>query len=113
VPEEGDFRDVSGDTSCRGQGKRQALCFDWPDDPAVWDHPFEYLLGDDLLVAPVTEPGTTSLEVYLPAGRWIDAWTGRGFTGPGLVPCDVPLGTIPVFIRDGAAGSLLPLFAEE
>jgi len=91
----------------------RALCFDWPDDPAVWDHPFEYLLGDDLLVAPVTEPGTTSLQVYLPAGRWIDAWTGALLTGPRLARRDVPLGSIPVFIREGAAGSLLPLFTEE
>ncbi len=91
----------------------RALCFDWPDDPAVWDHPFQYLLGDDLLVAPVTEPGTTSLEVYLPAGRWIDAWTGTPLTGPRLVRREVPLDSIPVFIREGAAGSLLPLFAEE
>ena len=91
----------------------RALCFDWPDDPVVWDHPFEYLLGDDLLVAPVTEPGTTSLEVYLPAGRWIDAWTGAASTGPRLLCCDVPLGSIPVFIREGAARSLVPLFAEE
>jgi alpha-glucosidase (family GH31 glycosyl hydrolase) len=90
----------------------RALCFDWPDDPAVWDHPFEYLLGDDLLVAPVTEPGTTSLEVYLPAGRWIDAWTGAAFTGLRLVRCDVPLGAIPVFVRGAAAGSLVPLFSK-
>lgn len=91
----------------------RALCFDWPDDAAVWDHPFEYLLGDDLLVAPVTEPGMTSIEVYLPAGRWIDAWTGAAFTGPRILRCDVPLESIPVFIRERAAGSLLPLFAEE
>ncbi|HSW43922.1 MAG TPA: TIM-barrel domain-containing protein [Patescibacteria group bacterium] len=91
----------------------RALCFDWPADAAVWDHPFEYLLGDDLLVAPVTEPGMTSLEVHLPAGRWIDAWTGDAFTGPQLLSCDAPLESIPVFIRETAAGSLLPLFADE
>ena len=91
----------------------RALCFDWPHDSAIWDFPYEYLLGDDLLVAPVTEPGTTSLQVYLPAGRWIDAWTGALLTGPRLARRDVPLGAIPVFIREAAAGSLLPLFADE
>ena len=90
----------------------RALCFDWPHDPAIWGFPYEYLLGDDLLVAPVTEPGTTSLEVYLPAGRWIDARTGAAFTGPRLLRCDVPLGSIPVFIREAAAPSLVPLFSE-
>ena len=61
----------------------------------------------------MTEPGTTSAEVYLPAGRWIDAWTGAAFTGPRLVPCDAPLGAIPVFVREAAAAALGPLFAEE
>jgi alpha-glucosidase (family GH31 glycosyl hydrolase) len=91
----------------------RALFFDWPHDPAIWDFPHEYLLGDDLLVAPVVEPGATSLDVHLPAGRWIDAWTGDELTGPRLVRREVPLGSIPVFIREAAAGSLLPLFADE
>jgi alpha-glucosidase (family GH31 glycosyl hydrolase) len=91
----------------------RALCFDWPDDPSIWDHTFEYLLGDDLLVAPVVEPGTISLEVYLPPGRWIDAWTGAALSGPWLMRRDVPLGSIAVFVRDAAAASLLPLFAED
>jgi alpha-glucosidase (family GH31 glycosyl hydrolase) len=99
-------------SAAAGKPLMRALCFDWPEDPVVWDHPFEYLLGDELLVAPVTQPGTTSLMVYLPAGRWIDVWTGDPFTGPRLVRCDVPIGDIPVFVRAAAAASLVRLFAE-
>jgi len=96
-----------------GRPLMRALFFDWPDDPVIWDHPYEYMLGDELLVAPVTEPGVTRLDVYLPAGRWVDAWSGARLTGPRLAPVDVPLETIPVFIREGATDSLLPLFAHE
>jgi len=100
-------------SAASGKPLMRALCFDWPEDPMVWEHTFEYLLGDDLLVAPVTEPGTISVEVYLPAERWIDAWTGERFDGPRLVRRDVPIGDIAVFVRESAAVSLLPLFSEQ
>ena len=47
------------------------------DDPTVRDIDDEYLLGSDLLVAPVIAPGTTSRQVYLPAGSWYDWHTGE------------------------------------
>jgi len=95
-----------------GKPLMRALCFDWPNDPEVWHHPMEYALGDGMLVAPVTEPGATSLVVYLPAGRWMDAWTGDRLEGPQLVSRDVPIDVIPVFIREPFAATLLPLFSE-
>ena len=39
----------------------------------------EFLLGDDLLVAPVLEEGATSRSVYLPHGRWVDLWRSARF----------------------------------
>jgi alpha-glucosidase (family GH31 glycosyl hydrolase) len=47
----------------------RALFFDAPDDPEIWIWPYEYFLGDDLLVAPVTEPGVESWQVCLPRGE--------------------------------------------
>jgi len=35
-----------------------------------------FLVGESLLVAPVFEPGAERVEVALPPGRWVDAWTG-------------------------------------
>ena len=72
----------------------RGLWFDWPDDPAVWAHPFQYLLGDRLLVAPVVEPGATTWPVYLPAGTWVDAWTGETLDGGTTVACEAPLDRI-------------------
>ncbi|KAK7462564.1 hypothetical protein BaRGS_00038393 [Batillaria attramentaria] len=42
----------------------------------------QYLLGDDLLVAPVLEEGLRSRDVYLPAGTWRDELRGGNYTGP-------------------------------
>ena len=40
----------------------------------------EYLFGPDLLVAPVVDENTRR-PVYLPAGEWVDYWTGAQTTG--------------------------------
>jgi alpha-glucosidase (family GH31 glycosyl hydrolase) len=77
----------------------RGLWFDWPDDPEVWAHPFQYLLGDRLLVAPVVEPGRTAWPVYLPEGTWVDAWTDEVIVGGRVVEREVPLDRIPVFRR--------------
>ncbi|HEU4948355.1 MAG TPA: TIM-barrel domain-containing protein [Kribbella sp.] len=75
------------------------LFFDHGDEPAVWDHPLQYLLGDDFLVNPVTEPGATSWETYLPAGDWVDVWSGEHLAGAATVSRDVPLEVLPVYCR--------------
>jgi alpha-glucosidase (family GH31 glycosyl hydrolase) len=88
----------------------RALFFDALDDPDIWSWPYEYFLGDDLLVAPVTEPDVESWQVYLPRGEWIDAWTGETHLGPLVVNRRAPLQEIPVYVRPGRATELLPLF---
>jgi 1,3-alpha-isomaltosidase len=57
------------------------LFFGHADDPAVWDHPSQFMLGDDLLINPVTQPGADTWETYLPQGHWVDAWTGTEHVG--------------------------------
>ena len=42
------------------------LFLHYPDDPKAYDQSYEYMFGDDLLVAPVLEPGVDTWEVYLP-----------------------------------------------
>ncbi len=88
----------------------RALCFDWPDDRAIWQYPFEYLLGGDLLVAPVVEPAAAEWNVYLPAGDWTDAWTGEEHSGPGVVCRAVPLDVIPVYVRRSARSTVRTVF---
>ncbi len=88
----------------------RALFFEWPNDPVIWDFPYQYLLGDDLLVAPVVRPGVEAWHVYLPAGEWIDAWRGSRVTGPVRVTVPAPLDEIPVFVRASAPSSSLRLF---
>ncbi|GAA3437587.1 glycoside hydrolase family 31 protein [Kutzneria kofuensis] len=80
------------------------LFFDFPDDERAWTVEDQFLLGPDVLVAPVTEAGSRSRPVYLPAGtRWLDPTTGAVHDGGVTVDAPAPLEHIPVLIREGAA----------
>ena len=62
-----------------------------------------YMLGDDLLVAPVVEAGATSRQIDLPGGQdWVAVWTGKVHVGGSAVNADAPLGRLPVFSRKAA-----------
>jgi alpha-glucosidase len=62
------------------------------------DIKYQYLLGRDLLVCPVIEPGKTVKKVMLPEDQWINIWTGEEY-GHGVYEFDVPLRRPPVFVR--------------
>ncbi|GAB1821574.1 TIM-barrel domain-containing protein [Herbidospora sp. RD11066] len=79
----------------------RALCVDRPDDPVSWQADLEYLLGPDLLVAPMTSADGTR-DVYLPAGTWVDHWTGEHLTGGRHLRVSPPLHRIPLYGRHGA-----------
>jgi alpha-D-xyloside xylohydrolase len=85
----------------------RGLFMDFGDDPKVADIGDEYMFGPALLVAPVTEQGMTSREVYLPAGTdWYNFWTHERVHGGQRITVSAPIDEIPVFVR---AGSILPL----
>jgi len=80
------------------------LFLNFPGDPACWDIADQFLLGDDLLVAPVVTEGAREREVYLPAGAvWRDAWTGESVPGGQWLTATAPLEAIPVYVREGGA----------
>ncbi|HUQ32161.1 MAG TPA: glycoside hydrolase family 31 protein [Pyrinomonadaceae bacterium] len=65
----------------------------------------QFMIGSDLLVAPVLQPNQTSRLVYLPEGLWYDYWTGKKQAGKEMVRVEAPLETVPMFIR---GGSIIP-----
>lgn len=56
-----------------GAPPMRPLFFDFPDDPACYPVEDQFMLGPDILVAPVLDEGAASHTVYLPAGAvWYD-----------------------------------------
>jgi alpha-glucosidase len=84
------------------------LLFEHPDDPATYTADDEFLLGDALLAAPITRPGLEHRHVYLPAGTWVQWWTGERVDGPAHVLAHAPLGRPALYARANAAIPLWP-----
>jgi alpha-D-xyloside xylohydrolase len=77
------------------------LALELPHDPTCRHIDTQYLLGPDLLVCPVLEPGGR-VEAYVPAGTWTDHFTGERFIGPRWVLFqDLPLDRLPLLVREG------------
>lgn len=75
------------------------LMLEFPDDLETWGLSDQYLLGPDLLVAPVVHPGVSERDVYLPQGSWFSVWDGSEHVGPGWIVAPAPIGEPPVFAR--------------
>ena len=89
--------------SCRtGLPLMRPLVLEFPDDPRTFRIEDEFLVGDDLLIAPVVEENARARRVYFPRGRWHDWRTGRIHAGPGDETIDAPLEALPLFVREGA-----------
>lgn len=89
-----------------GEPMMRAMSHEFPDDPQAAHLDQQYMFGEQLLVAPVTEEGAGSTQLYVPAGEWYDFWNGGRFTGPGVKTYYAGLDTIPVYAR---AGAIIPL----
>jgi alpha-D-xyloside xylohydrolase len=86
----------------------RALVFHHEDDPQCWAIDDQFYCGDDFLVAPVMN-GEGARDVYLPAGWWVDLWSGGVFKGPRwLRGVRSPLERMPVFARRGAVVPIYP-----
>jgi alpha-D-xyloside xylohydrolase len=83
----------------------RALVVDYPDDKNtynVWD---EYLIGDNVIAAPLADSASTR-KVYLPAGNWYDYNTNKVYAGGQSYSVTTGLDQIPIFIKEG---TILPI----
>jgi len=96
----------------RGLPLMRPLCLSYPGDEGAWAYPYQYMLGDHLLVAPVTTPGATACPVYLPQGDWVDVWTGETVAGPARLAAAAPIDQIPVWCAADAWPALRSAFTD-
>ncbi len=79
------------------------LWFEYANDTRTYLIEDEFLLGRDLLVAPVLNEGQKRRNVYFPSGGdWIDWFSGARYAGGQEKAIDAPLDTLPLFVRAGA-----------
>lgn len=82
------------------------LFLEYPDDEKTYNISDQFLLGSDMMIAPICQPDQNKRMVYLPAGNWINFWDNEQIRGNSYIIADAPLGSIPVYIR---SGSIIPL----
>lgn len=86
------------------------LWFEYPDDERTYLNEDQYLVGRDLLVAPVVTEGVVKRRVYFPkGGAWVDWWTGARYEGGREAEVDAPLNRLPLFARAGAVIPVQPV----
>ncbi|GGK11775.1 alpha-glucosidase [Caldalkalibacillus thermarum] len=78
------------------------LVMEFPDDPLTHDLADQFMVGEDILVAPVYRPDMHARAVYLPRGQWINYWTKEEVSGGQYVLVPTPLEIMPIFVKKGA-----------
>ncbi|PWG63644.1 TIM-barrel domain-containing protein [Bifidobacterium callitrichidarum] len=98
------MRELFNEAHETGHPLMRGLFYEFPEDSAAADIADEYMLGSDLLVAPVVEEGARVRDVYLPGDEnttWTDLRDGTVYTGGQTISASTPLDTFPVFARNG------------
>ncbi|NMM97770.1 TIM-barrel domain-containing protein [Bifidobacterium olomucense] len=98
------MRELFAEAHESGHPLIRGLFFEFPNDAAAADIADEYMLGADLLVAPVVEEGARSREVYLPGDgetSWTDLRDGTVYAAGQTITANAPLDSVPVFARNG------------
>lgn len=88
-----------------GMPLMRALVLHYQDDRNVDEIGDQYLLGENIMVCPVTTKGAQTRTVYLPEGNWFDYWTGKKYTGKQYIHVVTPLDIMPMFVK---AGGIIP-----
>jgi alpha-D-xyloside xylohydrolase len=92
---------AGADAAASGVSVARPMYFEFPDDPAVGYLDRQYMLGNDLLVAPVMSADGV-VDFYLPAGTWTSLLTGDKVEGGRWIRETHGFDTLPVYVRPGA-----------
>jgi alpha-D-xyloside xylohydrolase len=79
----------------------RAMLLEFPEDRTCAFLDRQYMLGPDLLVAPVFADAG-DVDVYVPAGEWTSWWDGSTVSGPGWVRQRHGFDSLPLLVRPGA-----------
>ena len=97
------FEDLAAEAHETGLTIVRPLVFAFPDEEGALDRWDEWMLGEELLAAPVWESGAVEREVYFPSGTWVDFWDREHVVeGPTTETVDAPLDTLPLYVAEGS-----------
>ena len=90
------------EASQTGVGSIRPLFLEYGDDEQTYQISDEYLLGNNILVAPILEQEQMQRLVYLPPGNWYDYWTNTVYQGQQWIMIQADLTQLPIFIKSNS-----------
>ena len=99
------YYSLAHETQQTGAPLMRPLMMEFPDDPKAATITDEWLMGSQLLAAPILTPGGTR-SIYLPKDTWYALGDDGAQAGPTTITESAALQVIPVYVR---AGTLLPM----
>lgn len=93
------------EAEAKGYPVVRALFLQYHDDPKAYELDDEFMLGSEILVAPILEKKARAREVYLPKGQWVHVWSRKTYGSPDQpteLSIAAPIGEPPVFVRAGS-----------
>jgi len=88
---------LAGETAQSGTPIAQSMEYAYPNQGQEFNAG-QFMLGPDMIVAPVLEKGQTKKKVWLPDGIWL-GHDGKGYMGPRELTVSAPLDILPYFRR--------------
>lgn len=101
------FYDLFREQELTGLPVMRPLVLQYEQDAETRNMNGEFMVGENLLIAPVVEQGVTQKLVYLPEGSWYDYWTGELLNGKQYLIRPAALDVCPIYVK---AGSILPKY---
>jgi alpha-D-xyloside xylohydrolase len=79
----------------------RSVALEFPDDPTAWYLDRQFMVGSQLLAAPIFEE-SGEVEFYLPRGKWTSYFTNEVKAGPGWFREKHAFGTLPLYVRENS-----------
>jgi alpha-glucosidase (family GH31 glycosyl hydrolase) len=79
----------------------RSLLLEFPEDPSVTDIGDQFMLGKDIMVAPIFDESGYR-QIYIPKGKWVDFWSREKIDGGEWIEDRFPLDILPIYVRSGS-----------
>ncbi|KGP71552.1 glycoside hydrolase family 31 protein [Pontibacillus yanchengensis] len=84
-----------------GSPVMRPLFLEYPGDTKTYNLNDQFMIGDNVVIAPIMQPEVTDRAVYLPEGDWVDYFTGEQYKGSTYHLIHAELDTLPIFVKQG------------
>lgn len=91
------------EASQKGLPVMRPLLMEYPQDEKTYNLNDQFMLGDNVIFAPILQPAITDRAVYLPKGNWVEFSTGEVFEGEKTYLIHAELDDLPIFVKQGTA----------